>query len=196
MSPNMVRHTSSWGDLHTCYINSISRKTNKLQPGHELIIEKAIIWPWGHRSPTMVRVKLSWGDLPACLISKAYLIRQKSYNPNTKLSLKKTIIWPWGQSSRSQVTNDVMRHIVLMWSTHMHNIKSLSHKTKQLQPGHKPVIKRAIMWPRGQSSKSNVTKHGTPHIILRRSTHISNIKSLSQIKKSCNPDTNLSLKKQ
>jgi hypothetical protein len=162
MSPNMVRHTSSWGDLHTCYINSISRKTNKLQPGHELIIEKAIIWPWGHRSPTMVRVKLSWGDLPACLISKAYLIRQKSYNPNTKLSLKKTIIWPWGQSSRSKVTNDVMRHIVLMWSTHMPNIKSLSHETKKLQPGQDLLWMEARMDGQTDHYRAAATKRRGP----------------------------------
>ena len=82
-----------------------------------------------------------------------------------------------------------------MWSTHMHNIKSLSHKTKQLQPGHKPVIKKAIIWPWGQSSKSNVTKHGTPHIILRWSTHMSNIKSLSHKTKKLQPGHELVIKK-
>jgi hypothetical protein len=29
----------------------------------------------------------------------------------------------------------------------MSNIKSLSHKTKMLQPGHEVVIKKAIIWP-------------------------------------------------
>jgi hypothetical protein len=86
-----MQHIVLRWSTHMPNINSISRKTNKLQPGHKLVIEKAIIWPWGQssRSPTMVSVTLSWGDLPACLISKAYLIKQKSYNPDTKLSLKK-----------------------------------------------------------------------------------------------------------
>ena len=82
-----------------------------------------------------------------------------------------------------------------MWSTHMHNIKSLSHKTKQLQPGHKPVIKKAIIWPWGQSSKSNVTKHGTPHIILRWSTHMPNINSISRKTNKLQPGHELIIEK-
>jgi hypothetical protein len=93
-----MQHIVLRWSTHMPNINSISRKTNKLQPGHELVIEKAIIWPWG-------------------------------------------------QSSRSQATNHGTRHIVLRWSTRMSNIKSQSHKTKMLQPGHEVVIKKAIIWP-------------------------------------------------
>ena len=93
-SPTIACDTSPWGVLHTCLILTayLVRQTS-CNPDTNMSLKKqwfdVEVKVKGHRSPTMVRVTLPWGDLPACLISKAYLIRQKRYNPDTKLSLKK-----------------------------------------------------------------------------------------------------------
>ena len=50
-------------------------------------------------------------------------------------------------------------------------LQKSSHKMKQLQPGHKLVIKKTIIWPWCQSSRSKVTNHGMRCIILRWSIH-------------------------
>ena len=94
------------------------------------------MWVDNGKSKQPVEVKVQSQMSPnkmyaTCLISKAYLIRQKSCNPDTNLPLKKP------NNLRSKVTNHSMRH--------MPNINSISRKTNKLQPGHELVIEKAII---------------------------------------------------
>ena len=115
--------------------------------------------------------------------------KTKRLQPGHKPVIKKAIIWPWGQSSKSNVTKHGTPHIILRWSTHMSNIKSLSHKTKKLQPGHKLVIKKTNNLR--SNSRSKVINHSMQHIVLRWSTHMPNIKSLSHETKKLQPGQDL-----
>ena len=117
--------------------------------------------------------------------------KTKQLQPGHKPVIKKAIIWPWGQSSKSNVTKHGMPHIIVRWSTHMPNINSIFRKTNKLQPGHELVIEKAIIWPWGQSSRSQITNHGTRHIVLMWSTHMPNIKSLSHETKTLQPGQDL-----
>ena len=143
-SPTMVHDTSSWCDLPTCIISSLSHKTKQLQAGHKPVIKKAIIWPWGQSSKSNVtkhgtpHIIVRWSTHMPNINSISR--KTNKLQPGHELIIEKAIIWPWDQ--RSQVTNHGTRHIVLRWSTRMSNIKSLSHKTKKLQPGHEVVIKK------------------------------------------------------
>jgi len=100
-------------------------------------------------------------------------------------------ILPWGQNSRSNVTNNGTRHIVCRWSTYMPNMKSLSWKTKKLQPGHDLLRMQGPIWPWGQNSRSKVTNNGTRHIVWRWSTYMPNMKSLSWTIKKLQPGHDL-----
>ena len=57
-------------------------------------------------------------------------------------------------------------------------------------------LKKTIIWPWGQRSRSKVTKFGTRHIVYIWSTYIPNIKVLCQETKKLWPGQEISLKKQ
>jgi hypothetical protein len=77
-------------------------------------------------------------------------------------------LWPQGQiiafliTGLSQITNHGTRHIVLMWSTHMPNIKSLSHETKTLQPGQDLLRTEARMDGQTDHYRAAATKRRAP----------------------------------
>jgi hypothetical protein len=93
---------------------------------------------------------------------------------------KETIIWPLGQRSRSNKGHYGMRHTALWSCTYTPNIIDLSRMTKMLWPGQQNTIKKNIIWPRGQRSRSHNGHYGTRHTVLWSCTHIPNIIDLSR----------------
>ena len=93
---------------------------------------------------------------------------------------KETIIWPWGQRSRSNKGHYGMRHTALWSCTYIPNSIDLSRKTKMLWPGQQNTIKKNIIWPWRQRSRSHKGHYGTQHTVLWSCTHIPNIIDLSR----------------
>ena len=73
-----------------------------------------------------------------------------------------------------------MRHTALWSCTYIPNIIDLSRKTKMLWPGQQNTIKKNIIWPWGQRSRSHKGHYGTRHTVLWSCTHIPNIIDLSR----------------
>ena len=71
------------------------------------------------------------------------------------------------------------RHTALWSCTHIPNIIDLSGKTKMLWPGQENTIKKTIIWPWGQRSRSHKGHYGTRHTALWSCTNIPNIIDLS-----------------
>ena len=84
---------------------------------------------------------------------------------------KETIIWPWGQRSRSNKGHYGMRHTALWSCTYIPNSIDLSRKTKMLWPGQQNTIKKNIIWPWGQRSRSHKGHYDTRHTALWSCTH-------------------------
>jgi hypothetical protein len=93
---------------------------------------------------------------------------------------KKTIIWPWGQRSRSHEGHYGTWHTALWSCTHILITTDLSRKTKMLWHGQENTIKKTIIWPWGQRSRSNEGHYETRHTALWSCTHIPNIIDLSR----------------
>jgi hypothetical protein len=84
------------------------------------------------------------------------------------------LIWSWGQRSRSHEGHYGMWHTVLWSCTHIPNIIDLSRKTKMLWPRKENTIKKTIIWPSGQRSRSHEGHYGMRHTALWSCTHIPN----------------------
>jgi uncharacterized short protein YbdD (DUF466 family) len=87
VSNNGTRHIIWRWSTYMPNMKSLSWTTKRLQPGHDLLATQGPIWLWAHNTRSkvtkMVGDTSSGGGLPTCQIWKAYLERQKSYNPDT-----------------------------------------------------------------------------------------------------------------
>jgi hypothetical protein len=87
VSNNGTRHIIWRWSTYMPTMKSLSWTTKRLQPGHDLLATQGPIWLWGHNARSKVTIIVgdtsSGGGLPTYQIWKAYLERQKSYNPDT-----------------------------------------------------------------------------------------------------------------
>ena len=129
----------------------------------------------------------SHGDRPMCKICYVIVQAKRSYRSDMK-TWQKTI----NLTLRSKV-NIKTRHIVLWWYTCLPNMVSLCQIKKKLWAERDNFQKpyKFYLKVKGQRSRSYLDLECTRQIASWWYTHVSNMVSQDQPKKSYGPDTNL-----
>jgi hypothetical protein len=153
-------------------------------PGKKILFKKQLfdleVKGQGPTKVITVRDTPPYGHAPTYHISLTYLERQKCYGPDKKILFKKNNYLTLRSKVKvPQRSLQYKTHRLMVTHPHTKYHWPISKDKNVMTRTRKYYLKKTIIWPRGQRSRSHEGHYGMWHTALWSCTHIPNIIDLS-----------------